>query len=152
MKQKIERIILVMLVTSIFLFSVAQVYARTLGVDLLTLTINRAAAIVGIYTPPASQEITNERIQVEKDTLNYVDEFIKGIDQEIKDYTNQQKDQAKGKLRQNYNNVKSELDAVRQAAVDDAKARAQQIIEAQYQQEELILIDDLNKKVEEKLK
>lgn len=152
MKLQMQKKLLVMIVMSIFLFSVSQVYAKNLGIDLLTLVRNKAMSIVGMYTPKSSTDLSDKRVQVENDTLNYADNYIKGLEAEIKDYMDQQNKVAQDGLQQNYTDVKAQLDSVRQEAIDQAKQQAKQVIDSQYQEQQQILEDNLNKKIQDKFK
>lgn len=152
MKPKIQKMILVILISFVLSFSLIKVYAQNTGVDLFALVQAKVLSIINVYDNQANTELDTQKTLVENNTLNYVDSYINGLDNELKSYIQQQKDEAKGKLDKNYTDIKNELDLSRQSIIDDAKAKAKQAIDAKYQEVQQQFNEDMNTKLTEKFK
>lgn len=152
MKRNLQKVLLITVVIIVFSFSLVKVYAQNTGIDLLSLARNKVLSIANINTSQASIDIQGSRQQVENDILNYVDEYIKGLEDELKDYTNQKKSEVDGKFKTNYSDIKGDLESIRQGVIDEAKQQIDQTIELEYQEQQQILNENLSKKLEEKFK
>ncbi len=152
MKLRYQKLLLLTFVLSIFLFSVNQVYAKTFGIDLVTLARIKVLSLANIYVSQADSDLNNKRAQVENDILSYVDNYIKGLENSIKVYTEAQSKDAQDRLDKNFTDIKGELDSIREDVINNAKAQVDQQINVIYETEQQKLEDGMKKKIEDMFK
>lgn len=152
MRHRIQNISVVIVILVIFSFSLVKVYAENTGIDLITLTKNKIISMVNSNTVKIGTDLQNSEVQTENDILAYVDGYIKGIDTELSNYTKQQENQAINNLNATGNDIKTQLEALRPGLITDAEKQIQSSIDTEYQKQQTILVNDLNKKLTEKFK
>lgn len=146
------KVALYTMITSVLVLSAVQVYAQTTGVDLVALAQSKIDSILGIETSKSAVDLDSERQLVENQIYTYVDNYILGLQNELDAYTAQQEGTAKSSLDENYNNIKGQLDSQRQGLISSAEKQIDITINAQLQNQQNQLNDDLNKELEKKFK
>lgn len=152
MGHKTQKAFVVLITLGIFIFSVSQVYAQGLGIDFVTLVKNKIAIFVSANTSVVPASMANSREQTEQDILNYTDEYITGLDNEIREYTKEQLKEADGNMKITYGDVKGQLDSVREELMNGAKEQVKQIIDEKYQEEQAKLNNEVKTKIEDKFR
>ena len=152
MKNKFKTIVLIFSLLVITVFSITQVYAQTIGLDLATLVRNKIMVRSEANTAQAIADIEKKREQVESMTASYVDSYMSSTQKELEDYTKQQKNIAQTNMESAYNDVKKELEANRKSIMDDAKQNIKTSIDVKYSQEQEKLNSNIAKMLNEKLK
>ena len=140
------------ILVSVLMLSAVQAYADVTGVDLFALAQSKVNSIMDIETTQTAIALENERQSVENQIYAYVDSYIQGIQSELNIYTSQQENLAKSSLNANYSNIKSQLDNQRQGLITDAKQQISQTINAQLQNQQDEMNNNLNNGLNKKFK
>lgn len=117
-KRKLATVALVALTS---FAAVQTVVAQGLGIDLISLAQQKAAALAGLSTSNVSSELEQAKQETLTDTMNYVDQYISDIQQSLEQYANQETEAAKQQVRDKGEEVKDTLEASKQGIIDNEK-------------------------------
>lgn len=125
----------------IFLLSFAiiqTVVAQGLGIDLIALAQQKAASLAGISTANVSTQLEQTKEETVTDTLNFIDQYIKDLENSINQYAAQETETSKQQIKDKGQEVKDTLNSQKQQIIDGVKTQ----IKAKIQ-------DEVNKKLDE---
>ncbi len=134
-----SRKVAVVVLTVLFSFAVVQtVIAQGLGIDLIALAQQKAAALAGLSASSVNAELEQTRQETIEDTTDFIDQYIEDMRTSLDQYTAEELEAAREQLKAKSREVKDALNAEKQNIIDGQKVQIK-----------LKVQEELNKKLDE---
>lgn len=129
-----------------------KVYASEPISDIIYLARSKVLSIAGMVSNEQYLSIENKAISTETGLLIYIDDYIKGLEKELRGYATSQGNIAQNNLDQEVNSIKEELENGKQTLIEEGKANIKNSIDNKYEEELNKLNQRLNEEVKDKFK
>ena len=147
---KSRKIAILILIIFMTFATIQTVIAQGIGIDLIGLAQQKAASLVGLSTTPVSSQLEQTKQQTITDTIDYINRYINDVKQSIDEYTNQETEAAKQKIKNKGQEVEITLDEHKQEIINDAKSQVKIKIDIELNKKLEELDNDLKIKIQEK--
>ncbi len=148
-----SKIIAVVVLTVLFSFALFQtVIAQGLGIDLIALAQQKAAALAGLSTSSVNAQLEQTRQETIEDTTDFVDQYIEDMKANLDQYTAEELEAAREQMRGKSREVKDALNAEKQNIIDGQKAQIKLKVQEELNKKLDELESELSIKIQEKFK
>lgn len=127
------------------------IVVQALGIDIVEIARQRVNSYVLLRSAAASQSLEEEKIQIEEDTLDYIEAYKQDIDDALSRYTSEEVQKAADELRTTYDEVTGLLESEKENLLTEAKLKIKTEIDKQKAKVKADLDKELEKKIKDNL-